>query len=302
MGELKGKKYQLVIEFYTIGSVLGQQLKNEWGAQLIIIYDSPVLEQFREMYHTRTIFDHRIEKAEKESIQTADCVVCYSSFVSSYIREKYGFDVSFYIMPCIVWKNVQSGKKENQDEITIGFVGSFLSWHKVPMLLLAFENIAEEFENSRLVLVGYGEEWPLVNRLREKSIYRDRILLTGYVSEKQLEELKLTFTIAVMPGSNWYGSPLKLFEYAQSRIPMIAPSTPVVKDLFRDKETALLIAEKNELSSLVKNIKLLINDKVLAATISDNAFSLMNGVYSREQQMNNFINFVKKMNLDGIKG
>ena len=107
--------------------------------------------------------------------------------------------------------------------------------------------------------------------------------------------------MGTMPGSNWYGSPLKLFEYAQSKIPMIAPESPVIKDLFKDKETVLFIDKNNELESLVNNIKLLIDDKGMAKNIAQNSFNLMNGAYSKEQQMDKFSILVQKLIINGIK-
>jgi glycosyltransferase involved in cell wall biosynthesis len=41
----------------------------------------------------------------------------------------------------------------------IGFIGSFLSWHRVDLLVDAFIEIAPEFPLARLALLGYGQEW-----------------------------------------------------------------------------------------------------------------------------------------------
>ena len=298
---LKDKKYQLIIEFYIIGSTLGAELKKVNNAKLLVIYDCPVLEQFIEMYHSTTLLDNKAEKAELKSLSAADCILCYSSSVVNHIKEKHNVNTDFFIMPCIVWKEPGFTEKKQSDEIVIGFVGSFLSWHKVPLLVRAFEVIAKEYDNAKLVLVGYGEEWNSVNALKEESVYKERIILTGYVSDEELEKLKTTFTMGTMPGSNWYGSPLKLFEYAQSKIPMIAPESPVIKDLFKDKETVLFIDKNNELESLVNNIKLLIDDKGMAKNIAQNSFNLMNGAYSKEQQMDKFSILVQKLIINGIK-
>ncbi len=299
---LKNKKYDLVIEFYSLGSEIGPKLKQFSGSKYLMIYDCPVLLQFKEMYHTSTVYDNKIAKAQLNSVEAADYVLCYSDSVKKHIEQNSPSQKNFFILPSIVWKDVVVKEKVQSDEIVIGFVGSFLIWHKIPLLLKAFEQIASEYSNAKLLLVGYGEEWNYVHELREKSIYKERIKLTGFVSEQELEEYKNTFSIGIMPGSNWYGSPLKLFEYAQSMIPIIAPSSPVVKDLFRDKDAVLFIDENNELNSIVKNIKLLIEDKVLAKKIAQNAFNLLNGEYSKEQHMNKFSALVKKILSDGNKG
>jgi glycosyltransferase involved in cell wall biosynthesis len=82
----------------------------------------------------------------------------------------------------------------------------------------------------------------------------DRIELPGFVSEEQLVKYKEMMMIGVMPGSNWYGSPLKLFEYAQSSIAIVAPETPAVIDLFTEDEV-LFIDKNNSRQSLVQQPK-----------------------------------------------
>ena len=61
--------YDLLIEFYTVGSTLGANLKERTKAKYLLIYDCPVLEQFREMHGTSTLFDTKFRNAEKFSIQ-----------------------------------------------------------------------------------------------------------------------------------------------------------------------------------------------------------------------------------------
>jgi glycosyltransferase involved in cell wall biosynthesis len=98
-----------------------------------------------------------------------------------------------------------------------------------------------------------------------------------------------------MPGSNWYGSPLKLFEYAQSGIPIIAPSTPVVKDLFIEGVSVVFIDENNEVQSIADNIEKLITDKELSLQLAKNAAALMESVYSRNHQQSEFIKFIDQL-------
>lgn len=287
----KKNKYDLIIEFYTIGSELGMKLKNESKAKYILIYDCPVLEQFREMHQSHTLFDLMFLKAERNSIKSADGIWCYSNYMKEYIKRTYKYGKKFLVSPCIVWKKPQEYFSQN-NEITIGFIGSFLTWHKVDLLVYAFNLIAEKYPHANLYLIGYGQEWQRVKTLALKSKFKNRITMTGYVNEEELDKYKAMFTIGIMPGSNWYGSPLKLFEYAQSGIPIIAPSTPVVKELFKEEETAVFIDNNDEINSIADNLEKLITNKFLSLQIAKNAEALMRTIYSRSHQQEEFSKFI----------
>ena len=284
-------KYHLIIEFYTAGSELGAKLKKVSNASYVLIYDCPVLEQFREMHKSRTLFDLFFLKAEKKSVKNADGIWCYSNYMKEYIKQTHQYNGKFLVSPCIVWKKPLEYHPQSND-IKIGFIGSFLIWHKVDLLVLAFNSIAERYPQAHLFLIGYGQEWHKVKNLAQLSKFKNRITMTGYMNDTGLDTYKSQLTIGVMPGSNWYGSPLKLFEYAQAGIPMIAPTTPVVKDLFIDGESAVFIDKNNEVQSIADNIEKLIADKELSLQLAKNAEALMDGIYSRSYQQREFIRFI----------
>ncbi len=281
----------LVIEFLTVGSQVAFELKKQTGVPYIIIYDSPLLEQFQEMYGTRSLLGGKIASAEKKSVEAADGIICYSESVSNYVKKKYALRSSaIYNLPCIVWK--EESAPMNQKEVVIGFIGSFLKWHRVDLLVDAFEQIAKDFPSAKLVLIGYGQEWKSIRQKANNSKFSDRIEMTGYVSEAELQNYKKQFMIGVMPGSNWYGSPLKLFEYAQASIPIIAPETLVVKDLFTEEEV-LFVDGKRPLESLIDNIRKLLSNDKLRNELTLKCEVKMNGIYSKSEQLNKFNEIIK---------
>ena len=101
----------------------------------------------------------------------------------------------------------------------------------------------------------------------------DYVDLPGFVSEEELQEYKRMFTIAIMPGSNWYGSPLKLFEYAFAQIPFIAPSTPTVRSIFKEEVDCLFIDEQNEAGSLMEKLTYAYNHPQAMNQLGINAYN-----------------------------
>lgn len=286
------KDYALVIEFLTRCSTAGYEIKKKLNIPLLIIYDSPLVEQFEEMYGNSGTALNKVKEAEQLSLANADAIICYSKAVKNYLINDLRITAPVHVIPCIVWKaKVEPAPVKKK---YIGFIGSFLKWHKVNVLVSAFERIAPDLPEAELVLIGYGAEWENVKDQVSKSRYKDRIIMTGFVDEAQLEEWKSKLWVGVMPGSNWYGSPLKLFEYAESGIPFIAPSTPSIKELFSESEVLFVEPEK-EIDSLARHlITILTNDNV-RTDLQTQSSKKMETVFSKENQMAIFTGIVNNL-------
>ncbi len=240
----------LVVEFHTVGSTLGLQLAKKWNCKFSIIFDSPVDQQFLEMYKTKTIFWSRIQNSERASMQAADRIMAYSPACADYLQSSYKIKGEINVLPCIVPKPSVDNQYD-PEQFKVGFIGSFLVWHKVDLLVNVFVKFLEEVPNSRLQLIGFGEEWNRVKSQIDKRGITNHVDLPGFVDEEELLEFKKSLSVAVMPGSNWYGSPLKLFEYASCGIPFIAPASPTVLSIFKAEEHCFYVDPDAEFESLL---------------------------------------------------
>ncbi len=244
--------YNLIVEFHTAGSYVGKSLAEFWNCNLSVIFDAPVEEQFYEMHQTKSLYWRRIKDSEKETLEYAKKIMVYSNACEKHIHNKYQITAATNILPCVVDKKIVDRKVDSN--FLIGFIGSFLVWHKVEKLVLAFQKFKAETPNAKLVLVGYGVEWERIQQ-QVTDLNIEAVEMPGFVSEEALLEYKQKLSVAIMPGSNWYGSPLKLFEYAKAKIPFIAPETPTVMDIFQRKEHCLYIDQKNEIDSILNHLR-----------------------------------------------
>lgn len=290
---LLAPKADIILEFLTYGSDIGARLAQAHGKPLAVIFDSPLPEQYLEMYAAGSMYGGRIEKAEARSVKAAETIICYSQPVKEHVLKTYEPKGSIEILPCIVWKGGVE-RKASREQL-IGFIGSFLKWHKVELLLTAFKTIGKEFPSAKLVLVGFGQEWHRIRAMADLHPYKERIIMTGFVNEEELIAWKQKLTVGVMPGSNWYGSPLKLFEYAEAMIPVIAPASPTVASLFVKNREALFIEAGDEAGSLTMNIRRMLNDEGLRMELARNAFKKMNGEFARHHQTLIFTEVILKI-------
>lgn len=120
-----------------------------------------------------------------------------------------------------------------EDAVVIGFVGSFQPWHEVPSLVRAFAAL-ETTSPVRLLLVGDGPE-------REAALAEGRklgvdalVVAPGAVPPEEVPELLAACDVGALAGTNAYGHPMKLLEYAAAELPMVAPDLPPVRNLVGD--------------------------------------------------------------------
>ncbi|MDX2283447.1 MAG: glycosyltransferase family 4 protein [Bacteroidia bacterium] len=270
-----------ILEFLTYGSDLGLRLSRRSGAQLHVIYDSPLNTQNYELYGVYTVFRGLIERRERASVAHAAGLICYSGAVRAYLAARTRLPARVLELPCLLWKPVPE-PEPHPGELNIGFIGSFLVWHRVEWLIAAFNEVAGEFPEARLQLIGYGQEWPRMSALAQESPYAARIEVPGFVDDAALNAYKARMDIGVMPGSNWYGSPLKLFEYAQCGIAMIAPDTPTVRGIFEAETEALFVDAREPQRSLAAQLRRLLADAALRARLGAAARRKMETQYAPE--------------------
>ena len=228
-----GLKYDVILEFYTFGSNIGHKLSKRSGTPLVVVYDAPVLEEYEFFHDTVPFYRSTILKRQNATLGHAVGIVSYSNAVKAYLAKIIG-DVS----KVRIHQNVDFTRfefiesKKIQVPINIGFIGSFLKWHNVELLIMAFVKLREQNIDAKLYLVGDGMERANIEEQVRASSFEKDIIMTGFLDGEQLYNYKKIFHIGVMPGSNWYGAPNKIFEYGAARMAVIAPATPTIADLF----------------------------------------------------------------------
>jgi glycosyltransferase involved in cell wall biosynthesis len=152
-----------------------------------------------------------------------------------------------------------------KDKFVLGFVGSIFPYHGVDLLLEAFAEISET-ENISLLVVGDGAILSELKASARRANVLERCIFTGSVPHRRVYPLMELMDICCMPKSNWYGSPVKIFEYGLMKKPVIAPNVSPVRDVMTHNEDGILV-EPN-VQSLKEAILKLIREKTFRAKIS----------------------------------
>ena len=153
------------------------------------------------------------------------------------------------------------------DEVVAGFVGTFGPWHGVEKLAEAIKSMPASLR-VRFLLVGSGSLHAEVEKQLESQVKAGRVIFTGAVTHDRVPKLLDACDILVAPhipladGSEFFGSPTKIFEYMSMGKGIVASRLGQIGEVLVDEETALLV-EPGNVEELKAAMVKLIADKEL---------------------------------------
>lgn len=153
--------------------------------------------------------------------------------------------------------------------VIIGFIGWFVHWHNLEMLLGVFAGLSKKYD-IKLILIGDGV---LKNKLKKQCAdlnIEDKVVFSGAVSHKDIPRYIGIMDIAVIPDSNEYRSPIKMFEYMAMAKPVLAPNTEPIESVIKDNSNGKIFL-RNDAGSLYTSMEELIKDKSARLLLGEQA-------------------------------
>ena len=136
------------------------------------------------------------------------------------------------------------------DETLAGFVGTFGPWHGVLTLAEAITLLPGD-SRVRFLLVGAGRLREEVERIVRAAGKENQVIFVGHVDHERVPALLDACDILLSPhvpledGSEFFGSPTKLFEYMAMGKGIVASRLGQIGEVLVDQETALLTEPGN---------------------------------------------------------
>jgi glycosyltransferase involved in cell wall biosynthesis len=161
------------------------------------------------------------------------------------------------------------------DDVVVGFVGTFGPWHGVLVLAEAIKLLLERVP-VRFLLVGSGSLFAQVQECLQNEIEKRNVIFTGPVRHEEVPKLLDACDILVSPhvplldGSEFFGSPTKLFEYMAMSKGIVASRLGQIGEVLSHEETALLV-EPGNVGALSAAIQQLAASQELRRRLGENA-------------------------------
>jgi glycosyltransferase involved in cell wall biosynthesis len=184
-------------------------------------------------------------------------------------------------------------------EIVVGFVGTFGPWHGVLVLAEAIQRINEDLP-VRFLLIGSGSLQAEMEKLLERECESRRVLFTGAVAHERVPPLLDACDILVAPhvplaeGTDFFGSPTKLFEYMAMGKGIVASRLGQIGDVIEHEKTGLLV-EPGDQVALADAITKLVTSKTLRQQLGANAREAAVANYTWKQNAQRVLNAYHSM-------
>ncbi|MCG8667892.1 MAG: glycosyltransferase family 4 protein [Pseudomonadales bacterium] len=221
------------------------------------------------------------QKIEREVFETADAIIVVSNFLKKKIADLGVEPDKIYVIPNAADPEmfdpnncklpVRQGFDIPDDATVLGFVGSLVAWHNFDLLIESVSKLKDE--NVYLMLVGDGV---LLEDLKEQAKLAgcsDRVIFPGAVKHTAVPEYINAMDICIIPGSNDYRSPIKLFEYMIMGKATVAPRLEPIEFIVKDGEQAKLFEQGNQ-ASFIDAVMELVKDKDKQVKIGQDARKL----------------------------
>ncbi len=187
-----------------------------------------------------------------------------------------------------------------KNKFICGFVGTFGRWHGVDYLAESVKYIKEKLPDAFILFVGDGELRPKIEEILDKhDPKRENSLVTGLVPYKEVPKYMAACDVLLTPcvgneeGTDFFNSPIKLFEYMAMKKPVIATDIGQQGEIFRHNENGILIDERNP-AQIFEAIQLLHDNNELAERISETAREEVLEKYDWRVNCNRFIDAYDK--------
>jgi glycosyltransferase involved in cell wall biosynthesis len=157
------------------------------------------------------------------------------------------------------------------------YVGNFKPWHRVDLLLRAYAMLVDEHP-CELTLVGSGDVGVLRELAQDMGI-ADSTRFLGAHNREDVMRLMRCSAVLVLPNTEEYGSPLKMFEYLASGRPVVLPDLPNIREVVVSGEHAILF-RRGDPTALAGAMRAVLTDPISGNEMGRRARQLVREHYT----------------------
>lgn len=259
----------------------------------------PIIFEAHEIFHLTTKRPDKMAKMqaqEKRIYSQVDGIVATTNELKDQLEQIFPVSTRIAVIPNGV--NIEFYDRHPKKELpgSILYVGQLYPWKGVDTLLEAMGHVPR----GELHVVG-GEE-KQIHDLKIKAGKLDisnRVFFHGQVPPLRVRDYLKSASVVVHPLARKntkdaeFSSPLKMFEYMASRVPIVASDLPGIRDILTDQVSALLV-QPDDPKALAKGIQSILDAPALGAQLADKAYETVqeHSWAKRAQRIETFIDHV----------
>lgn len=306
----KGISFNAIYQRYSLGNFYGIYLRRKFNIPLIIEFNGSEIWVSKNWNNKTLFFSNLLGKIELLNLKLADKIIVVSQVLKNTLEEKgisgdkilvnpNGVDTTVYKPNC--GGEIIRKKYSLTDDNVVGFIGTFGKWHGAIVMANSIKLYFDNYPNTKtkFLLIGEGNDLPEVKEIIKNAGYEDAVIYAGRIDQSEGPKYLDACNILLSPhipnpdGSDFFGSPTKLFEYMAMEKAIIASNLNQIGEILEHEKTALLI-EPNNPMELAKSIYKLILDKEKQKHLGLNARIEVVNNYSWDMHVEKILNFISK--------
>jgi len=205
----------------------------------------------------------------------AEKLIAVSESLKKHLKDYFGIDEKRIVLlnnfienkmisPIEDRKALRTKLNIGENTFVIGFAGRFSYREKgVDLLLKAFGKFNEKYKNSRLLLVGGGEDEEKI----KEHIFKNNVQATIIYSTQDFLDYIILMDLLVLP-SRVDPFPLIMLEAGAMGIPFLGSAVDGIAELFRDGENGFLF-EKDNVIELTDKMEYVMNNYGIAKQLAE---------------------------------
>lgn len=263
----------------------GAQLKKKTSIPYFLEVNAPLAEE-RSKYSGLSL-ESFAKRLEHETWRAADMTFPVSNVLGDKLRDANVKENAITVLHNGInhrdYEKIDKTKIRNtyglEGRIVLGFTGFLREWHRLDHVISIIANFPEE-TSPHLLVVGEG---PAIDPCRELATalgISKRVHFAGFQHREAIPEYLAAMDVALQPAVTDYASPLKIFEYMESELAIVAPNQPNIREILTHGENALLF-DPQDFTAAREHILALVSDaqlrkklgKAAKATVVDRRYT-----------------------------
>lgn len=219
----------------------------------VVEINAPFEEEVKEFEKSSSLISFIGKKKLRNLLHAANLVAPITSSLQKHIVTKYAINSErCLVVPNAIDKSEIQITDSRVEEIrieldftnktVIGFVGSIFPYHGVDRLIRAVSNLNNSLVS--VLIVGDGYLIPDLKNLARELGISSRVHFTGSVPKEDVYNYIAAMDVVTLPNTEWYCSPVKLFEYGALGKVVLAVNEAGVSDVMTEADGVLF--ENNE--------------------------------------------------------
>jgi glycosyltransferase involved in cell wall biosynthesis len=277
---LRGFDPDVVYERYALNGSAGLAIAEALEVAHVVEVNAPLADE--EEAHRGLAFAETARTLERAIVRRAGRVVAVSEELKRWLAGLGVADAKITVIPNAVdparfdvprqVRRAARRRLQANGTPVVAFVGTLKPWHDPLILVRALGLLRERGVAPRLLVVGDGPGRAGVEELATDEGLSSQLTFTGPVSHDEVPAYLAAADVAVAtyhPETGGYFSPLKLFEYLASGLPVVAAEVGEIPHCIRPGETGLLYPP-GDAEALADALATLIADRDGAAALGRN--------------------------------